>query len=682
MRRRLHAMKKTSNARALYELFSSMRFAISLLTILAIASVIGTVLKQNEPYNAYLNQFGPFWFPIFEKLGLYAVYNASWFLAILCFLVLSTSACILRQSKPMLREMRAFKEHARETSLRLFKLHAEAPAAAAPTRADAEAYLKHSGFQTRIAERDDGVLIAAKRGSWSRVGYFFAHGGLVVVCVGGLLDGNLPLRLQMWLGDKQATQGDQLIADIPTRSRLAEDNWSYRGNVFIPEGKSASVAVLREGDGILLQELPFTVSLQKFHIEHYETGQPKRFASDIIVTDKRSGKSEVRTIDVNKPFETHGVTLYQASFDDGGSRLKLRVRSLGTGHDAPGEITGVVGERGDLKGPGYAYSVEFNDFRAINVETMGEAPNTRSGLAGLSDRLGSGARNAAHKNQRNIGPSFTYKLRDSAGQAIEFMNYMLPVEQDGRWFLLAGIREDAAEGFRYLRIPTDEDGRVDTWYAVRQHLLDKSMQPTLAKRFAKRASGGAENAALRLEETSLRTLQLFADKGFESLGAFIDKSIPKAEQERAAGIFLQVLEGIVWEAVLMVREEAGQPAIEANASRAQYARDALKAVGDAFHYNAPVILQLDSYEQVQATVLQATRSPGKKWVFLGSLLLTLGVFAMLYVRERRLFLLLRRDGSALLAMSANRVSMDVEQEFLRHRDALLGGKPAAGDLAP
>jgi len=674
-------MKKTSNARALYELFSSMRFAISLLTILAIASVIGTVLKQNEPYNAYLNQFGPFWFPIFEKLGLYAVYNAAWFLAILCFLVLSTSACTLRQSKPMLREMRAFKEHARETSLRLFKLHAEANANRAPARADAEAYLARNGFKMRVAERDDGVLIAAKRGSWSRVGYFLAHGGLVVICVGGLLDGNLPLRFQMWLGDKQATQADQLIADIPAQSRLGEDNWSYRGNIFIPEGKSSGVAVLREGDGVLLQELPFDVSLQKFHIEHYDTGQPKRFASDIIVTDKRSGKSEVRTIDVNKPFETHGVTLYQASFDDGGSRLKLRVHNLAPGNDTPGEITGVVGERGDLKGPGYAYSVEFTGFRAINVETMGEAPAARGGLAGLKDRLGSGARDAARKNQHNIGPSFTYKLRDSAGQASEFVNYMLPVEQDGRWFLLAGISEDAGENFRYLRIPTDDDGRADTWFAVRNLLLDKRTQPLLAQRFAKRASGDATNATQRLEETSLRTLQLFADKGFESLGAFIDKSIPKAEQERAAGIFLQVLEGIVWEAVQMTRESAGQPALEPNAARAQFARDTLKAVGDAFHYNAPVILQLDSYEQVQATVLQATRSPGKKWVFLGSLLLTLGVFAMLYVRERRLFLLLRRDGSALLAMSANRVSMDIEQEFSRHRDALLGSQAAAGDLA-
>ena len=47
------------------ELLSSMRFSISLLSVLAIASVIGTVLKQNEPMPNYVNQFGPFWFDVF-----------------------------------------------------------------------------------------------------------------------------------------------------------------------------------------------------------------------------------------------------------------------------------------------------------------------------------------------------------------------------------------------------------------------------------------------------------------------------------------------------------------------------------------------------------------------------------------------------------------------------------------
>ncbi|MCX9155019.1 cytochrome c biogenesis protein ResB [Niveibacterium sp. 24ML] len=672
-------MKKTSAAKAFYELMSSMRFAISLLTILAIASVIGTVLRQNEPFNAYLNQFGPFWFPIFERLGLYGVYNAGWFLAILGFLVLSTSLCITRQTRPMIKEMRSFKEHAREASLRLFKLHAEAPAEAAPSPAAARDYLAKAGFRLREHQRDDGVLIAAKRGSWSRVGYFFAHGGMVIICLGGLLDGNLPLKLQMALGGKQTTASDQLIVDIPQSSRLGVDNWSFRGNVYIPEGRSADMAVLREGDGILLQELPFDISLKKFHIEHYDTGQPKRFASDIIITDKKTGTSEARTIEVNKPFEIHGVSLYQASFEDGGSRLQLRAHDLQPGAYAPADIQGIVGERGKLSGAGYAYTIEFTGFRAINVETVGDQPAGRGGIAGLQDRLGSGARASDHKTQQNVGPNFTYKLRDSAGQAREFTNYMLPVEQDGRWFMLAGMREEAAQSFRYLRIPTDEEGRIDQWFQIRSLLLDKTIQPKLAKRFALLASGQSSEGSTRLEETTLRTIKLFADKGFESLGAFIDKSIPKAEQERAAGIFLQVLEGVAWQAWQVSREQAGLAPLAASPARAQYIRDTLNAVSDAFHYGAPVILQLNGFEHVQASVLQATKSPGKNWVFLGSLLLTLGVFAMLYVRERRLFLLLKRDGTALLAMSANRVSMDVEQEFARHRGVLLGEKPISGE---
>ena len=112
-------------ARALFELFSSMRFAIALLTILSIASVVGTVVRQNEPFNAYLSQFGPFWFPVFEKLGLYSVYNAGWFLVILAFLVLSTTLCIVRQTAPMLREMRSFRERARAASLNSFAHRAE-----------------------------------------------------------------------------------------------------------------------------------------------------------------------------------------------------------------------------------------------------------------------------------------------------------------------------------------------------------------------------------------------------------------------------------------------------------------------------------------------------------------------------------------------------------------------------
>jgi cytochrome c biogenesis protein len=82
------------------------------------------------------------------------------------------------------------------------------------------------------------------------------------------------------------------------------------------------------------------------------------------------------------------------------------------------------------------------------------------------------------------------------------------------------------------------------------------------------------------------------------------------------------------------------------------------------------VLQLNGFEEVRATVLQVTRSPGKPIVYLGSLLLVLGVFAMLYIRERRLFVLIKASGEALVALSSNRKSLDVDESFRQHRDAL------------
>src|SRR5438105_589930 len=105
-------MSKTHTpiTRQFYELLSSMRFAVSLLTVIAIASIIGTVLKQGEPYTNYAFQFGQFWFRLFQVLGLFDVYHALWFLIILTFLVVSTSLCVYRNAPGMLKEMRTFKE--------------------------------------------------------------------------------------------------------------------------------------------------------------------------------------------------------------------------------------------------------------------------------------------------------------------------------------------------------------------------------------------------------------------------------------------------------------------------------------------------------------------------------------------------------------------------------------------
>ena len=97
---------RPSLASDLFELLSSMRFAIGLLTILAIASVIGTVLRQNEPWPNYVAEFGSFWFEVYRALGLFDVYHSAWFLVILIFLVLSIVVGLISSISPASRALR------------------------------------------------------------------------------------------------------------------------------------------------------------------------------------------------------------------------------------------------------------------------------------------------------------------------------------------------------------------------------------------------------------------------------------------------------------------------------------------------------------------------------------------------------------------------------------------------
>lgn len=200
-------------ASELVELLSSMRFAISLLTVICIASVIGTVVKQHEPANNYVNQFGPFWADVFGSANLFSVYSAWWFLLILAFLVLSTSLCIIRNTPKIFSDFRAYKENIREQSLKAFPNRAEAALDETPEVAANRIgqTLLSAGWKVKLQSRDTaagtGWMVAAKKGVANKIGYLAAHSAIVLVCIGGLLDGDLIVRTQMWFNGKTPFTG-------------------------------------------------------------------------------------------------------------------------------------------------------------------------------------------------------------------------------------------------------------------------------------------------------------------------------------------------------------------------------------------------------------------------------------------------------------------------------------------
>ena len=668
------------------ELVSSMRFAISLLTVIAIASMIGTVMKQNEPMTNYVNQFGPFWFSVFDRLGLYAVYSAWWFLLILAFLLLSTSLCIVRSTPKMLKDMRSWRENVREVSLRNFHHKAEwvAPLSRAALAQQSAQRLADAGYGTRIVEKPNATLVTAKKGAGTRFGYIFAHSAIIIILVGGMLDSDLPIRFQQWFLGKTPFAGSGLISAIPEKHRLGLGNPTYRGNTMIPEGQSSDVALIPQADGVLVQELPFTIKLAKFHIDFYSTGMPKLFASDVIVRDHETGKPSPATIKVNEPLIYKGVAVYQSSFEDGGTKLKMTAFPMQGVEAKSFEMAGEIGTASELKRGGEAYSVEWTGFRPFNVENTGTTPDVRAVTkgksfneefaAGLDKQLGSAAKDD-NKDLKNVGPSVTYKLRDKTGQAREYQNYMQPVTLDGAQFYLAGMRATPSEAFSYLRIPADDDYSVREWMRLRAALADPALRQLAAAAYARRAmpataGGSAAQMSQQLEDSAARSLAIFAGNGmqggYQAVSQFLEK-IPAAEQEKAAGIFMKILNGTMWELWQAARAQDSLAPIAVDEKHARFLQMSTNALSDSFFYGAPVFLQLEEFVEVKASVLQVTRSPGKAIVYTGCLFLVMGIFAMFYIRERRLWIWVRDDESggahALMAMSTQRKTLDFEHEF-------------------
>jgi len=671
------------------ELISSMRFAIALLAMIAIAAIIGTVMKQGEASANYINQFGPFWFEVFRKFGLYTVYSAWWFLLLMATLVTSTTLCIIRNTPKMLKDMKSWREQVRAQSLLNFhhKMQWRAPLARAALAAQSAARLQNAGYQVKLVEKEHGTLVAAKRGAANKFGYIFAHSAIVVICLGGMLDSDIPIRLQEWFFGKVPFNGSGLIAQVPAQSRLSTANPTFRGNALIPEGQSSDTAILARPDGVLIQELPLVIHLKKFTIDFYSTGMPKLFASEVEVRDKASGEVVKATIEVNKPLIYKGLAIYQSSFEDGGSKLRLTGFPMAGTDSKPFSIAGEVGASTPM---GEAYTVEWSGFRPFNVENIGPSADPRAvkKSASLEDELGkhlgSAGQNAHNKDLQNVGPSVSYKLRDKTGQAREYNNYMQPITVDGATVFLAGMRANPADNFSYLRIPADDAHTVNEWMRLRAALNSPELRAAAARRYAERATPhAADGDVLRgqLQASAEKSLGIFAgnekSSGFMAISQFLEK-IPAAEQEKAADVFMKILNGSLWDLWQVARQHDGLAPVSEDERHARFLQLATNALSDVFFYGAPVYLQLDDYTEIKASVFQVTRSPGKKVVYLGCLFLVLGVFAMFYIRERRLWIWIK-DGEggaeALMAMSTQRKTLDFEREFETLKEKL--PQPAA-----
>ncbi|HSY15811.1 MAG TPA: cytochrome c biogenesis protein ResB [Jatrophihabitantaceae bacterium] len=270
----------------------SMRTALILLFLLAVAAVPGSLLPQ-WPLNptkvtAYIASHG-WWGHLLDHLGFFDVFASTWFAAIYLLLFISLVGCLIPRVRVHARAMRAKPLPAPKHLDRLPESGAfETSASAAEFSAAARGTL---GRRWRVVERADGdtVTLSAEKGYSRETGNLVFHIALLVALIAIAIG-----RLYNYEGSIVVLQGaNQGFCNTVT----SYDSW--QPGRFASEGK--------------VSPAPFCLAVDKFTAKYDSAGEPTEFAADVAYGPVANTRAHQTVIKVNHPLRLEGDRVYLIS---------------------------------------------------------------------------------------------------------------------------------------------------------------------------------------------------------------------------------------------------------------------------------------------------------------------------------------------------------------------------------
>jgi len=255
---------------------SSLKFAISLIIFIAIASGIGTFIPQGSNNKFYIDNFDST--PIFGfldgekvlKLQLDHIYTSFWFLFTLILLCISLAACSFRRQIPSLKTSLKWVEYKSEKKFSKLQLTSSYPINQnANLISIVDLLLKKRGWKTYKFKSH----ISARRGLIGKIGPLVVHIGLIILLIGSAY------------GSFTSQSKEQYL--LPGESLdLVNESTNSKANV-----KLVDFSIERESDGV-----------------------PKQFISKLNFSSEDLNLNEIKTTKVNHPIRFKGLTIYQADW--------------------------------------------------------------------------------------------------------------------------------------------------------------------------------------------------------------------------------------------------------------------------------------------------------------------------------------------------------------------------------
>ena len=314
-------LKKQNPIDRLWDFFCSLKLTIITLLLLAVTSIIGTVLQQNAKPEEYIREYGQSNYELFTTLQFTDMYHSWWFVGILGLFSVNLICCSIKNFP------RAWKFF---TSPAL--IAGEGTLKNSPNRAEFSSKediqqlgqrlagaLEKAFTKPTLTEEDGKLHLFAQKGIYSRLGAYMTHLSILVIMLGAIM-GTV---------------------------------WGYKAYVNIAEGTSTT-QVWPTGSQTPL-DLGFEVRCDDFTVTYYEgTQRPRDYTSDLVVLE--NGQEIIKkTIEVNDPLSYKGITFYQSSYGPAGNAgFKVQVKVRESGEVLNLRVT--QGQNVPLPG-GYAFSV-------------------------------------------------------------------------------------------------------------------------------------------------------------------------------------------------------------------------------------------------------------------------------------------------------------------------------------
>jgi len=272
-------------------LLADLRLAILLLLAIALFSISGTVIEQDQSVPFYQSNypehpalFGFLTWKVIGIVGLDHVYRTWWFLALLILFGASLTACTFTRQFPALKAAQNWKFYDQPRQFEKLALSAE---------------LEKVNFNFILPELQkrryrifqEENTIYARKGIIGRIGPIIVHASMLIILAGSIWGAITGFVAQEMIPSGQSFQVKNIVDAGPLAATQVTKDWSVKVN--------------------------------RFWIDYTPEGGIDQFYSDLSVVDKQGKEVDRKTIYVNQPLRYRGVTFYQTDWGVAGLKFQL-----------------------------------------------------------------------------------------------------------------------------------------------------------------------------------------------------------------------------------------------------------------------------------------------------------------------------------------------------------------------